>query len=63
MFANEGCYLEVVPNENLIWTSALLPGYRPQLPSDDPGGFPFTAVITMVPRWDSPMAEGRRSIN
>ncbi len=26
---NEGCYLEVVPNERLVWTDALLSGYRP----------------------------------
>ncbi len=28
-FPNVGCYLEVVPNERLVWTDALLPGYRP----------------------------------
>ncbi len=28
-FPNEGCYLEVVPNERLVWTDALLTGYRP----------------------------------
>ncbi len=26
---NVGCYLEVVPNTRLMWTDALLPGYRP----------------------------------
>lgn len=26
---NVGCYLEIVPNEKLVWTDALLPGYRP----------------------------------
>lgn len=26
---NVGCYLEIVPNERLVWTDALLPGYRP----------------------------------
>jgi uncharacterized protein YndB with AHSA1/START domain len=26
---NYGCYLDIVPNERLIWTDALLPGYRP----------------------------------
>lgn len=26
---NHGCYLEIVPNRRLIWTDALLPGYRP----------------------------------
>ena len=24
-----GCYLEVIPNERLVWTDALLPGFRP----------------------------------
>lgn len=40
-FPNVGCYLEVVPNERLVWTDALLPGYRP---SENPF---FTAVVTM----------------
>ena len=38
-----GCYLEVVPNERLTWTDALLPGYRP---GENPF---FTAVITLQP--------------
>lgn len=28
-FPNIGCYLEIVPSERLVWTDALLPGYRP----------------------------------
>jgi uncharacterized protein YndB with AHSA1/START domain len=28
-FPNIGCYLEVVPLERLVWTDALLPGFRP----------------------------------
>jgi uncharacterized protein YndB with AHSA1/START domain len=28
-FPNAGCYLEVVKNERLVWTNALLPGFRP----------------------------------
>lgn len=28
-FPNVGCFLEVVPNQRLVWTDALLPGYRP----------------------------------
>lgn len=35
-----GCYLEVVHNERLTWTDALLPGYRPS-----GGGF-MTAILT-----------------
>ncbi len=42
-FPNVGCFLEVVPNERLVWTDALLPGYRPS-----PEPF-FTAVLTLEP--------------
>jgi uncharacterized protein YndB with AHSA1/START domain len=42
-FPNVGCYLEVVPNERLVWTDALLPGYRP---SENPF---MTAVLTLEP--------------
>lgn len=38
-----GCYLEVVPNRRLVWTDALLPGFRPA-----PEPF-FTAIVTMEP--------------
>jgi uncharacterized protein YndB with AHSA1/START domain len=40
-FPNIGCYLEVVPNERLVWTDALLPGYRP---AENPF---LTAIITL----------------
>jgi uncharacterized protein YndB with AHSA1/START domain len=40
-FPNVGCYLEVIPNERLVWTDALLPGYRPS-----PQPF-FTAIVTL----------------
>ena len=43
-YPNVGCYLEVVPNERLVWTDALLPGYRP---SEEPF---FTALLTLEPR-------------
>jgi uncharacterized protein YndB with AHSA1/START domain len=42
-FPVPGCILDVVKNERLIWTDALLPGFRP---SEKPF---FTAVITMEP--------------
>ena len=42
-FPNIGCYLEVVRNERLVFTDALLPGYRPaEIPF-------FTAVLTLEP--------------
>ena len=34
-------YLEVVPNERLVWTDALVPGYRP---AQEPF---FTAVVLL----------------
>lgn len=30
-FPNDGCYLEIVPQERLVWTSALQPGFRPAM--------------------------------
>ncbi len=47
-----GCYLEVIENEKLVWTSALGPGFRPVLhPSgcDGEEDMPFTAVIMFEP--------------
>jgi len=45
-----GCYLEVVPNRKLVWTSALGPGYRPHDASAAP--WFFTAVLTFEPHGD-----------
>lgn len=46
-FPGEGCVLEAIENERLVWTSAMLPGYRPKLTGNDPmkDGFAFTAII------------------
>ncbi len=44
-FPNEGCFLEIVKHEKLVWTGALGPGYRPQAKSVI--DMPFTAVITL----------------
>jgi len=41
-----GCYLEIVENRKLVFTDALLPGYRP---SEEPF---FTAVVTLEPAGD-----------
>jgi uncharacterized protein YndB with AHSA1/START domain len=43
-FPNVGCFLEIVPNERLIWTDTLLPGYRP---AEKPF---FTAILTLEPQ-------------
>lgn len=42
--AGESCYLEIVPQRRLVWTSAMVGGYRP---SADPGPFVFTAAILL----------------
>lgn len=42
-FPNLGCYLEVVPKERLVFTDALLPGFRP---SEKPF---FTAILRLAP--------------
>jgi uncharacterized protein YndB with AHSA1/START domain len=41
--SNEGCYLEVVPERRLVWTSALTAGYRPA--ADSP--MPMTVILTL----------------
>ena len=48
---NAGCFLEIIPNEKLVWTTALAPGFRPLAPSDvqSAASFPFTAVIALQP--------------
>jgi len=48
--AEAGCYLEIVPNRRLVWTSALGPGYRPRDPQSAP--WFFTAVLTFEPEGD-----------
>ena len=45
-FPNIGCYLEVVPQQRLVWTSVLLPGYRPA----PAGDLPFTGIIAIEPQ-------------
>ena len=41
----------VIPNEKLVWTNALQPGYRPIIQSSEQASvdFPFTAVIALEP--------------
>jgi uncharacterized protein YndB with AHSA1/START domain len=51
-FPHVGCYLEVVPCERLIWTSALQAGYRPsspRIPNKDHecDELLFTAIISL----------------
>jgi len=50
-YPNAGCFLEIVPNRKLVWTSALAPGYRPCQPTGEKpcDTLVFTAVISMEP--------------
>jgi len=51
-FPGTSCYLEVKPNEKLVWTNALLPGYQPSFVPESCGtddvGFMFTGVIELA---------------
>jgi uncharacterized protein YndB with AHSA1/START domain len=49
-YPNLGCYIEIIPNERLVWTSVLGPGFRPQPPAaPDADPIPFTAIIDLEP--------------
>lgn len=54
-YPGDGCYLEVVPNKRLVWTSALEPGFRPKRPDAPSEGkkecddMLFTAFILLEP--------------
>lgn len=47
-FSGTGCVLEAVEGERFVWTSALLPGFRPAATIEDCVDFPFTAAITLT---------------
>ena len=51
-YPNAGCYLEVIPQTKLVWTNALLPGFRPSSPGptcgSDDANFMFTAMIELA---------------
>jgi uncharacterized protein YndB with AHSA1/START domain len=42
-FSNVGTYLEIVPQRKLVWTDALLPGFRPK------ADLFMTAIISLEP--------------
>jgi uncharacterized protein YndB with AHSA1/START domain len=46
-FPNTGCFLEIETGKKLVWTSVLLPGFRPA--PEKEGDLPFTAVVTIEP--------------
>lgn len=59
-FPNSGCYLEVVPQQKLVWTNALQPGYRPaKAPANASVDFCFTAVIALASRGAGTLYQAR----
>lgn len=48
-FPNAGCYLQVEPGSLLVFTSALVEGFRPVVAGD---GMPFTGRIEIAPTAD-----------
>lgn len=44
-FENLGCFLEIIAMKRLIWTDALLPGFRPQEGALSSAGLRLTAGI------------------
>lgn len=51
-FPNLGCYLEAIPNELLVFTSTMTEGFRPVVPSGEPGDLPFTGRLELAPSGD-----------
>lgn len=51
-YPNAGCYLEVVPNEVLVFTSVLTEGFRPVVPQNGAEDLPFTGRIELSPNAD-----------
>lgn len=48
-FPNEGCYLEIIKNQKLVWTSALAAGYRPVAKAVNGADMAMTAMIILEP--------------
>jgi uncharacterized protein YndB with AHSA1/START domain len=42
---NDGCYLEVIPNQKLVWTGMMTKAFRPAAPKHL--GFSFVATISI----------------
>ncbi len=49
-FPNTGCYLEIVPNRKLVWTSALTADFRPQVKPENGADLSLTAAIILEPK-------------
>ncbi len=48
-FPNRGCFLEVVQDQRLTWTSVLLPGFRPAAATQGSPAFTATILFDSLP--------------
>jgi uncharacterized protein YndB with AHSA1/START domain len=48
-YPNSGCYLQVEPNQLLVFTSVMTEDFRPVAPSNGAGDLAFTARIEIEP--------------
>ena len=48
-FPNVGCYLQVIPESLLVFTSVMGEDFRPVIAANGAGDFPFTARIEITP--------------
>lgn len=48
-FPNLGSYLQIIENKKIVWTNAMLPGFRPTSIEDSETGFIFTVIIELSP--------------
>ncbi len=48
----EGVFLEVVPDERIVWTNAFKPGWQPQVLSNEGCDFAMVAITTFEPEGD-----------
>ncbi len=51
-FPNVGCYLQLIPEQLLVFTSVLGEDFRPVVASNGAGDLPFTARIELSPTTD-----------
>ena len=54
-----GCFVEIVPQERIVFTSALGPGWRPRFGTGEGCDMPMTAIITMKDDGDGTLYAAR----
>lgn len=59
MDEGDGCFLEVVPGERIVFTSVLGPDWRPRIGTGEGCDLSMTAIITMKDDGDGTLYTGR----